>query len=324
MLSAHPVNTDAITCPSCNAADRSTADAHGVHVCEYCGIRYRLRHGEPHALAPAAAASPWRSPQVLVVVALAVGLGVAIGRSSSDSSAPPTSPPSEPTAPPPDPASAPGPTLPPSSDSPARPSYTPPPAPPDDAARAEFTLDGTRPGYRGALYVLGRVTNASAFPIRSAAVTVVLLDEADREVHVDKSYTSAPVIEPGASTPISIMLSDPPAHARMAFEAEARPADPTAVLPAVRLVDPVAEPPREGTRWSFRGRIANDGDVPLRFTRVVVFGISADGKTLGEQTTYANIEILPPGQAARWVMQCDDFTATPARFEYIPLGDFVN
>jgi hypothetical protein len=131
------------------------------------------------------------------------------------------------------------------------------------------------------------------------------------------------VIEPGESTPISIMVSDPPAHARMAFEAEARAADPTAELPALRVVDPIAEPSREGSRWSFRGRIVNEGDVPLRFVRVIVFGISADGKTLGEHITYANTQILAPGQSARWVAENEEFVGTPVRFEYVPRGDFA-
>jgi hypothetical protein len=189
------------------------------------------------------------------------------------------------------------------------PFYTPPPPPPADAARAEFVLDGTRTGYRGSLYVLGRVTNASVFSIQSPVVTVVLLDEQDREVAVDKGYVQAPVLEAGVSAPISIMLNDAPAHARMAFEVQARPLDPAAKLPAVRIVDPIAEPPHEGKRWSFRGRIANDGDVPLRFARVIVFGFSADGRTLGEQSTYAHVEILGAGQSARWVAQCDDLAS---------------
>lgn len=328
MLGSIAMTTDAMVCPGCSAADRSTADRHGVHVCEYCGVRYRVRHGEAHALGSAPPASPWRSPPVLVAVAAAVALGVVIGRSTGGDAEPRG--PSEPAA-----ANAAGnagsgtvPTVAPSPlgslDPLVAPFYTPPPPPPADAPRAQFVLDGTRTGYHGSLYVLGRVTNASAFSIQSPVVTVVLLDEQDREVGVDKGYVQAPVLEAGASAPISIMLRDPPAHARMTFEVQARPLDPAGKLPAVRIVDPIAEPPREGKRWGFRGRIANDGDVPLRFTRVIVFGFAADGRTLGEQTTYADVELLGAGQSARWVAQCDDFGEPPVRFEYVPRGDFVN
>jgi len=48
---------------------------------------------------------------------------------------------------------------------------------------------------------------------------------ATREVAVDKGYVQAPVLEAGVSAPISIMLNDAPAHARMAFEVQARPLD---------------------------------------------------------------------------------------------------
>ena len=318
--------TDAITCPSCSAADRSTADRHGVHVCEYCGVRYRVRHGEAHALEPVAAASPWRSPPVLLAIAAAVALGVVIGKSTGDAGPRVASEPAAASVAPdagPVPAPPPAPSPLASLDPLVAPFYTPPPPPPADAAAVGFVLDGTRSGYGGSLYVLGRVTNASTFPVQSPVVTVVLLDEHDREVGVDKGYVQAPVLEAGASAPISILLRDPPAHARMMFEVQARPVDPTAKLPAVRIVDPIAAPPREGTGWSFRGRIANDGDVPLRFTRVSIFGFSADGRALGEQTTYASVELLGPGQSARWVAQCDDYGETPVRFEYVARGDFV-
>lgn len=94
-------------------------------------------------------------------------------------------------------------------------------------------------------------------------------------------------------------------------------------VPDVRVVDPIAEPPAEGTRWGFHGRIANDGGAPLRHARVHVVGISADGKNLGMQTTHADAEILEAGRSARFIAHCDDFTGTPSRFEYLPEANFV-
>jgi hypothetical protein len=305
------VTTDAITCPSCNAADHSTADAHGVHVCEYCGIRYRLRHGEPQALGPVPVPPAlWRSPPVLLAIAAALGVGILIGRSTID--------PAEPSAPVAiaSPLPAPAPAAP-----AVVPPYTPPPA---GEAHGEFRHDNTRPGYKGSIYLLGWITNTSAFPIQKPSVTVVLVDADGREVGVDKGYASVSVLEPGAATPLSIMLSDAPTYARIEFEVDARAATPELEVPNIRVVDPVAERQGEGKRWSLRGRIANDGDVPLRHASVTIFGVSEDGKNLGAATTYADVEILAPGQSARWSLHADDFIATPSRFEYLPEASFVD
>jgi hypothetical protein len=265
--------------------------------------------------------APFRSPLVLGALVIALGLGVVLGRSTSGPGEAPTPPLSAPGSS--DGAEAPAGVVPPPAPTSTPLAEAPEPPPRPAEAHAEFRFDGTQPGYEGSSYVLGWVTNTSTIPIQRPAVTVVLVAEDGRELAVENGYASVPVLEAEASTPISIMLSQTPAHARMEFEVDARPVSDAIEVPAVRVVDPVAEPPVEGKRWSFRGRLANEGTVPLRHARVSVYGISADGKNLGMQTTYANVEVLEPGQSARFVTRCDRFTGIPSRFEYLPEANFV-
>jgi hypothetical protein len=295
----------AIQCPGCGAADSSSPDEHRIYTCSYCGLRYDLP-------APTAAATPVvAQPQAKPVAALALGvLGfliaggmVAMLAFGGSEDAPPKTAPHEAVR----------------SSAPARPA-----AEPETPATAEFELHGTRSGHRSSFYVLGFVTNTSAFAIRKPKLTVVLLDEHGKEVGTHQGFADDDVLEPGARSPAKVLVKDPPAHASLAVEVV--PYRSTWSAPRVAGLEvELNEPQRSGTQAvALTGRIHHRGTEAAKFVRVRVLAFDGEGKLIGMDGSYADAERLEPGGSARFSISHLAVEGEPARFEAHVVGQSVD
>ena len=293
---------EAITCPQCGGADPSDADAHGVHRCDYCGVRYRLVGGAPERVRAAAPRPGLRSvrvvvPAVLSIVAL-VAAAIFTGR-VEDAPAPAPS------------GAAPTPTPSPvSRDAPA-------PVP----LTATFEQHSVAPSAGESFYVLGVVTNTSSAPIGKVELHVILLDASGEEVFADHGYGADDLLAPGQSGPLAALVSDPPPHASFRTEVEVRAptfVPQTAPNLTLKVLDPA---PEYSSSWRFSGSVTNDGAAPARFVEVRVTGWDAQDRLVGVTHTYATgKEPLAPGATARYATSHSIWADTPTRFETTVTG----
>jgi hypothetical protein len=295
----------AIQCPGCGAAEASEPDEHRVYTCSYCGLRYDVPAKPVEA--PAAATSDAKpaggvAVAIVVLSLMIIGAGVAMvmfaGGSEEESAAAQSStvqasPRSNST----------------SSAAPAR------PAAPEVPATATFELHGTRSGYQSSFYVLGFVTNTSAFAIRKPKLIVVLLDEQGNEVGTRDGFAEHEVLEPGERSPAKVLVKDPPAYASLTVEVVPYRST-SAARQVAGLEVEINEPQRvrPGT-MSVTGRVHHRGTQAARFIRVSVLAFDDAGKLVGMDASYADAERLEPGSSARFSISTLMFDGEPTRFE---------
>lgn len=315
---------EVLRCPACSGNDNSRADAHGVHTCVYCGVRYRLTASSTRPVV-VGGASPNPAVPVFAVVGIAaalvvIGAVVFIGHRASPPSPPvaPVSPvevasPTVAVAPTPAPA-VPAPTV-----------AAPPvvvvaepatPAVVEAPPVARFELQSKRKVSETIFYAVGWSYNDSPFTIDKLKVTAVLHDAAGKEVGTSFGM-SDDLIPPGGRQPTEIIVTDAPAFESIVFEVSPRKA--TYLPPAVdglRLeVGPVTSSGGFGTSLEVKGKVFHDGDTPARFVHVRALGFDAADKLLGLYYTYADAEVLAPGASARFniYMHAPD---PPKRWEF--------
>ena len=92
------------------------------------------------------------------------------------------------------------------------------------AASASFEFHRTQPGYKTSYYALGVVTNTSPFVINKPKVIAVLLDADDKELGTSFGYAERDTIAPGQSSPIKVLIKDPPEHTAVRYEVVPRKA----------------------------------------------------------------------------------------------------
>jgi hypothetical protein len=277
---------EAIVCPTCGGADASRPDAHGLHTCQYCGVRYRITGGVAARLVapPTTAAPPSRrtvlgrasvppAPVDPPLAPIAAGSPAARGGSASVSVA------------------APGPTT------------------------ATFELEHRRPSAGTSFYAIGWVTNTSAHAIDKPKVVVVLRDAAGKEVGTGFGFTEVDELAPGERVPISVLVQNPPAFATIDAEVHARPSSyARARVEGLRVE--ASAPKSDGFGTRVEGKVHHEGTAPARFVRIDVRAFDAQDKLLGLDTTYADAEVLAPGASARWQAFLLDYEAAAARFEF--------
>lgn len=322
-----------IHCPACGAADTSVADPRGIHTCVYCGARYQLSRGSARTLVAASSAKSSGAPLVLALVGGLVVLLVVAGASAyfflsqKDDVETPTPPPTPalPVAPAPAPMPAPMPVP---VEAPA-PVVLPPPAPavqaglsvdapPDVDPTATFEAHNRRRS-GGALWVYGYVTNTSPFPLGKVKVTAVLHDAEGNEIAQDSGYSEWDVLLPNERSPITLLLSDPPAHASISYETHA---DRPFYLPAqVEGLELETLAPRKDTFLGYKatGKVHNRGETPARFVRIDGLGFDKDDKLLGMAFAFADAEVLQPGKSARFELSFLDNNKYK-RFEFFVHG----
>ncbi len=307
-----------IKCPHCDAPHDGPASAAGFCQCSFCGAKFsvlqpaahpsggggaRLPAGyaRPGAGAPAPAPRPISGARRVLVGVTVVVLGLALlggllyfrvmrGTSSRASRYSSSRSPR---------------VVVPGVASPREPEVTP---------TAEFTHHHTLRGYGTTQYVFGMVKNTSPVPIDKPKVIVVLRDAAGREVDTRSGYAERELL-PGESCAVSIMLTNPPAFASLAFETSPRKSwAPPRRAPGLRL-EPQPQPERNSIgSLVFRGKVHNEGSSAARFVHVLIRALDAAGKIVGLASGYAEGERLLPGAAARYEVYASFYTQA-AKYE---------
>lgn len=322
--------TEALSCPTCSANDSSRPDAHGIHTCVYCGVRYRLTGGTPRPLAAPGGAKP--KPGGAVIGALAVvgvGLVVAgaltfVGSKPTTSSAPialaSDATTREVSAAPPPTTSTPQAGVTPANpvasvDAPVSVAVVPEPP-----AAAHFELTHRRPSSGSTFYAAGWVTNDSPYPIDKPKIVAVMKDASGAEVGTAFGFADD-VLDAGAKDAAEVLVMNPPPFATISFEIAPRKATyiPTRVVGLKVEPGPVG-PGSFGSGFSVNGKVVHGGTVPARFVHVRALAFDAAGTLLGIDDTYADVEVLQPGATARFDMTMFDLGATPARWEFTVTG----
>lgn len=301
--------TEALICPSCQAPVTAAPSADGDYTCGYCGGMFRrsVAQSPPIVVAnssgnQAAPASPATKSTSILAAGIAAALLVA-GAVAALALVPNEAP----EQPRPQPAS-PSAVRPLSTAPAANPNPTASAAPvkvevePEVAPSASFEFHSKYGSVESSYYVLGVVTNTSPFPIDHPKVNAVLLDAEGKEVGTDFGFAVADVLDAGASTPIKILVSDPPDHAEVRYEIVAKkPFYVPAQVSGLR-VEPM--PPRSTPygkhRFEIEGKVFNEGSQPAKFVEVVITGVDAEGKIVALDTTFADGDVLAPGSMARF------------------------
>ena len=312
-----------LRCPACGAPDTSVADAYGVHRCEHCGVAYRL--GEQDGLPVQVGATAARSAAVpttvavLGIILILVGAGLAFVLLALNADQIEVAPPVPVAAQVPATAETPATAeLPATAETPATAEL---PATAEAPATAQVTVYGTAPGYQTSFYVLAEVKNTSPFPISKPELTVVLKDASGAELARDHGYAELEELAPGASSPVRILVSQPPAYQDLAVEVAPRRATfAPALAPGLTVVDTL--PPAEGRpgRYKLTGKVHNGGSAPARFLKVVVVARDAQGAIIALDDTFASTDGLPPGGDARFELDRVRCDAPSARWEYLLVG----
>jgi hypothetical protein len=308
-----------LRCPSCGAPDRTTADAQGMRTCPFCSARYHVNAG-PHSVPPVQAAAPipvsaFASPRfippqksqapffagvifaIVAVMAIAGAIvGVAVTTRSRPSAAHVSSTRATGSA-----------TFPATEDGTGA------------KATATFTAHRIVTTLTTAKYVLGVAQNTSPFTIDKPEIVVVMKDAAGKELKTDHGYAERDSLAAGESSPVSILLMNPPAFASVSYEITARKA--TYVSPPALGLRLEALPPEVTTFGSeFKGKVFNDGNAAARFVRIEVVGFDASDKILGLGFGYAIGERLEPHTSARYDLPAIRFPSKPARFDVTVSG----
>ena len=297
--------TELIACPRCGANPTHPPNASGQYVCGYCGSHFWAQQPMPRPVQPAPLARPLPKPASGARVAWAlVGLllllcGVGGVTAMLRNQAEHTDAPSSPLAPP---------------------TVLAVPALPEVPATATFTADGRASGYQTSFYVLGFVKNTSPFTIDKPKVTAVLLDAAGKEIATRDGYAEGDSLAAGASAPIKVLVSDPPAHASIKYELVAKKAD--YLSPAAQgLRVEVTEAPHKtfGTSYEATGKVFNDGKANARFVNVQVLAFDAKNKLVGLDSTYVDGEAIAPGASGRF-RAMTLYDAPPHHFQFVVAG----
>ena len=191
-------------------------------------------------------------------------------------------------------------------------------APPDVEATANFEAHNRRRS-GGALWIYGYVTNTSPFPLGKVKVTAVLHDAEGGEVAQDSGFSEWDILQPNERSPITLLVSDPPAHESITFETHA---DKPFYLPGqVEGLELEVSDPRKDSFLGYKatGKVHNRGETPARFVRIDGLGFDEDDKLLGMAFSYADAELLQPGKSARFELSFFD-NQPYKRFEFFVHG----
>jgi hypothetical protein len=193
---------------------------------------------------------------------------------------------------------------------------SPAPVPADKPViSASFQFHRTVAGSGTNFYVLGKVVNDSAVPIGKPKLVIVFVDADGKEVGTASGFALADVINPGDSSYLSAIVTEPPPHEDLRFEVVARE---VGFVPkaAEGLVVSAREPRVDSAGiHHFWGTVKNGGPDPASFVRVDVISFDEQDKLLGINFNYAEGEVLEPGASARFEVSAV-IHGTPARFEY--------
>jgi hypothetical protein len=173
---------------------------------------------------------------------------------------------------------------------------------PEAPASASFEFHRNQTGYQTSFYALGVVTNTSPFVIDKPKVIAVLLDAAGKELSTDFGFAERDVLGPNESSPIKILIQDPPEHASVRYEVVPRKASYIPKLAEGLRVEPSEPRPAKygDNRWDLEGKVFNEGTLGAKFVEIEIQALDKDGKLVGVGSTFADGEVLTPGGSARY------------------------
>jgi len=305
------VPAEALVCPSCQAPVTAGPNAEGKYTCGYCGTPFHRPANSPpivvninHGGGQGQTGGPRSTGSAGVVLAVSlvagafviVGIGAALALTSSDDQ----DPANEAARPrldldrgPASPAELAGVKVAPSQRAKAA---------AEQPATAEFEFHTELSGYQSSFYALGKVTNSSAFVIDKPKVIAVLLDAQGNEVGTDFGFAERDALGPDQSSPIKILIKDPPAHASINFEVVVKKASYVPGEVEGLRVEPGAPQAAQfgDNRWEIDGKVFNEGDTPAKFVQIQILALDAEGEYVGIDSTFADADVLAPGSSARW------------------------
>ncbi len=325
---------ESLRCPTCGAADNSRADAAGVHACSYCNVRYRPTAAGGVSLGRFGPVA--RGRVVAVAVALSAGagtMGFLVARQSvtvapvapapvaslveprlAGSSGPAVAGSSPPAV-----AGSSPPTV--AGSNPAATVVVSQGAPEAEVpAQARFEFHHTRPSAGSSFYAIGWVINDSPFTIDMPKITAVLMDPAGKEVGTAFGF-AVDLVGPGERVPASILVSDPPAHAKVNYELVPRKASYVPpVVEGLRLEPGDVVRDEFGFGYRVSGKVHHEGREPAKFVQIRVLAKDAEGKLLGIDESFADAEVLAPGASARFTVRMLRYAAAPVSFDFAVSG----
>lgn len=195
------------------------------------------------------------------------------------------------------------------------------PPPPPKPALGEFEFHHKRASSGSTYYVLGEVKNTGEVPLDHPKLIIVLKDEKGEEVGTDFGFSERDIIYPGESSPISALVNKPPPHASVEYELILKKATYfPKMVEGLELEKPKVSHGDWGKAMKAEGKVRNEGQQPARFVKIEVQGLDADGKLLGLYSTYADTEVLAPGQSARFSISSMYYDEEPANYEFYVSG----
>jgi hypothetical protein len=199
------------------------------------------------------------------------------------------------------------------------------PPPPTKKPLGEFTFHHKRSSSGNNFYVLGEIENTGEVPLDHPKLIVVLKDESGKEVGTDFGFAERDIIYPGQKSPISALVSEPPSHASMEYELVLRKATYfPSMVEGLKLDDPKVTRADWGSGFKAEGKVENQGSQPAKFVKIEAQGLDAEGKLLGLHTTYADGDVLAPGDSARFSFLSLYFDEEPAKYEFFVSGRVAN
>ncbi|NVB42407.1 hypothetical protein G6O69_31580 [Pseudenhygromyxa sp. WMMC2535] len=186
-----------------------------------------------------------------------------------------------------------------------------------------YTFQSRIKGYKKTFWAVGYVENTSGVYLTDPKVTAVLLDDGGAEVGTFSGYSMIDQVAPGVRAPVTILISDPPAHASIRYEYEAERAEYlTEQVKGLRVE--ALTPKRKRYGWKIEGKVISEAEVPAKFVKVVIQAFDAEGTLLGAQAAYADGDTLSPGGSARWQTLSMEIASKPDHFEYWVSGRVAN
>ncbi|PRP90427.1 hypothetical protein ENSA5_65190 [Enhygromyxa salina] len=305
------MSTQPLVCPSCHGPAATGPDANGEYRCDYCGTRFRraAAPAEPAPVvvkvSPTADGGQRTTALLLGLLVAIVGLSVAgamfwLGAQQDHESASPSSPRTASASTPSRLSAEPKVVAPRDSVAVQAPAAAEPE--PEAPASASFEFHRNQSGYKESYYALGIVENTSPFVIDKPKVTAVLLDADGKELGTKFGFATRGPLGPGDSSPVKILIDDPPAHDSVRFEVAPRKA--SYVPPQVeglRVEPGEPRPAKYGDdRWEIDGKVFNDGAEAAKFVAIEIQALDADGKLMAVHSTFADADLVAPGDEARF------------------------
>jgi hypothetical protein len=295
-----------VTCPECRATEAEPLDE-GHYRCRHCSSTFLREQapGQAQAQAPAAPRTGGRRIGLIgggALLALgAIGGAALVGKSGKEEPEQRPRPRPVPVAP--------------------RPVARMPQATPGKPARVELReVRGGRTSI-GGLFWLARYANVGDVVVERPAVVVSLFDEAGHRVEEQSGWAPIHRLAPKEETPVLVLISRPPPHARA--EIAPRPPQADRGWGGRQLRLEVKEQTYSAGSNALVGTVRNPTEQAVRFAQIIVVGKDAQGALASYATGSTTRPGLPPAMESGFKVYLSGFQlAPPARFDVLAVGSY--